>query len=705
MLRIKIRISTAVLICGIVSIVGCSNVYANDVEEIFVVGVRERLIAAGRLQDVIQRTEVVESELIDARQSLNLTQAITLQPGVRVSNECSMCGAKRVLLNGLRGEHTTVLIDGLPVHTMISGFYALDALSMAGVARVEVARGAGASLVAPEAIGGTLNVVSEEAIENRVTLDIAQGQHGYQAVQGAATAVGNHHRTGLSLIGQYDTHDQTDADNNGVSEKPLQQNASVAVRLSHEINPTNNLQLRLARVESEIFGGPVLGDVVSSISAGLNSYDAEPSQQLFDSDDVNRRYLGKPWETLEWVDTTRKEASLKWLSEWTGELSAELGISHSDHTQDSFYEGIDYFARNKMIYARYAVDWQLNGHHLFKLGADVRDESLRSKTEALSDLANFVSDSFDYRTRGVFFQHTWTPDYPLEVASVLRLDEVTADFIDPTKTGTEIKDRVVAPRIDARWFHTEAFTSRVSVGRGYRAPLSFFESEHGILDAEKGFLIDVDKPEESISYNYSLSYEGERLMATLSLAKTRIEHLASLEETEEGVPILSQLQESASVSVQDLVVGYALTDGINLRLSLENYDYDSAFKRSFSIAPIKQRITLGGDWRLTEALSFNLDIAWHAARDLSQYAYEGYDDIAETQLKPQGAPSYALINAKLDYTLSDRVGVYVGGNNLLNYTQVRKSSSPLMFNGGYDVAYVYGPMDEREFYAGLKWVF
>jgi hypothetical protein len=44
-----------------------------------------------------------------------------------------MCGYKRVTLNGLAGHHTTFLIDGLPAHTLVSGFYGPDALSIAGV--------------------------------------------------------------------------------------------------------------------------------------------------------------------------------------------------------------------------------------------------------------------------------------------------------------------------------------------------------------------------------------------------------------------------------------------------------------------------------------------------------------------------------------------------------------------------------------------
>ncbi|MGI9322790.1 MAG: TonB-dependent receptor plug domain-containing protein, partial [Pseudomonadales bacterium] len=75
-------------------------------EEILVQGVRQRLHRMGTLKDAIRKTEVVDEAMMDARQAVNLAEAIANSPGVRVSNECSMCGVKRIMLNGMRGEHT-----------------------------------------------------------------------------------------------------------------------------------------------------------------------------------------------------------------------------------------------------------------------------------------------------------------------------------------------------------------------------------------------------------------------------------------------------------------------------------------------------------------------------------------------------------------------------------------------------------------------
>ncbi|WP_249321487.1 TonB-dependent receptor plug domain-containing protein, partial [Pseudoalteromonas ruthenica] len=83
------------------------------------------------------------------------------------------------MINGLKGEHTNVLVDGIPMHTMISGFYGMDSVAASGIGRIEIARGAGASLTAPEAIGGTVNLVTAEPSEDKIELDMATGSDGY----------------------------------------------------------------------------------------------------------------------------------------------------------------------------------------------------------------------------------------------------------------------------------------------------------------------------------------------------------------------------------------------------------------------------------------------------------------------------------------------------------------------------------------------
>lgn len=681
----------------------------NDekLDEIVVEGsVRERMEQAGTLKDVVERTEQIGADTLASSRAVSLTEAMQASPGVVVSNECSMCGYKRIQLNGLKAEHTNITIDGIPIHTILSGFYAVDAIATTGVDRIEVARGAGASLTTPEAIGGVVNVVTVESFENSFSVDVAAGEEGFKQAGLLGTLVNDDASVRLTLIGQYDERDQFDADGNGVSENPYLSNGQTTARLSWDFSSTDNLAVRISAVQQELFGGPVLGDVVSSISSAINSEVLGEAPQLFVGDDVRNEYIGNPWETTEWVETQRFESSVSWLHEINSKWNVTTSLSFSTHEQDSYYEGFDYVADNDMLFADVRFNFLASDNHLLTFGVDMRDEDMRSSSEAGEAATEYVSDSFDYNLQGVYIQDSWNVNDNLELKMALRFDNVDADFIDPSKPGTEIDETIVSPRIDARFFHNDEWTSRFSIGRGFRAPLSFFETDHGILDAEVGFEIDIDELERSLSKSYSLSFEGEALTSTVSLTHTNVENLSALDETGAGVPLLTQLEEDASVTAFDVAVGYQVTDSTLINLNASKYNHNSVFKSSFGVATIEEQLNLSVDWDYKGWEVFAA-LTWIGDRDLEDYGYEGFNDINGNIAKTTSAPSVHWIDLRVAKELREGFVIYAGGNNILDATQTEDDETPLMFDadGGYDVAYIFGLLRGRELYAGIKYEF
>lgn len=690
-----------------------------NIERMSVIGVRQRLEQAGTLANTIMKTEVINATTIENKNAVNLSEAIDNSPGVKVSNECSMCGVKRIMLNGMKGEQTTILVDGLPVHTMISGYYAVDAIPTTGIERIEVARGAGASLIAPEAIGGTINIISYEPTENGAELDVSAGENGYRKMGFLGKGVSEDGRTRATLVAQYDDRDQFDADHNKVNEAPQQENRSLTARVSQDVTDTDNLVLRIANIQSEIFGGPMLGSTfadgtASSIGNVLSGFDdqfSEP-QQLFEDGDVRKPFTGKAWETTEWIKTERNEASLAWLKEFSDDWNMHLAASYAEHKQDSFYEGFDYTAEDKMWFFDARFNYLLTENQLLTFGADLRTEEMRSHSRAGSANPNYASDSFDYDVKGVYIQDTWQATEALEIAMALRYDTITADFTNPNKPGTELDESILSPRLDVRLRHNDEWTSRVSAGRGYRAPLSFFETDHGILDGSLGFDIDIDELERSNSASYALSYEGEKLTSTASIAWTEVEHLAALTTNDLGIPLLTQLDEKATVITSDIALGYRLTDDMTLSLTAEHFDYDSVFKSSYAIAPIEERLTLTFDWDVND-WEFFANVVWVGSRDLSKYGYEGYNRLdANGQVDPDSkkttdAPSYLTVDLRVSYQLNEYLSLYSGVSNLFDYTQAGDEETPLFYDaeGAFDVGYIYGPLRGREIYAGMKLAF
>ena len=92
------------------------------------------------------------------------------------------------------------------------------------------------------------------------------------------------------------------------------------------------------------------------------------------------------------------------------------------------------------------------------------------------------------------------------------------------------------------------------------------------------------------------------------------------------------------------------------------------------------------------------------SRDLNDYSYEGFNIQNQADsLKTTDADAFSVSNVRVQYALSETVNIYGGISNVFEYTQIDEGDTPLFFDadGGYDVAYIYGPLHGREFYVGI----
>jgi hypothetical protein len=71
---------------------------------------------------------------------------------------------------------------------------------------------------------------------------------------------------------------------------------------------------------------------------------------------------------------------------------------------------------------------------------------------------------------------------------------------------------------------------------------------------------------------------------------------------------------------------------------------------------------------------------------------------------PSHSPAYGLINAQVTKAFSNKFEIYVGGENIGNYTQERPILSNIEPFGTYfDSTILYGPVLESAYYAGFRY--
>lgn len=118
---------------------------------------------AQRADEVSKVVSTLDSQEIEAKHELSLTEALRGTPGIRVQQQGSPGALTTVRLRGQRNFDTALLLDGLRVRD--AGDINGSALSLmsdlvpVALDRVEVLRGAGSSIYGTHAIGGVINMI------------------------------------------------------------------------------------------------------------------------------------------------------------------------------------------------------------------------------------------------------------------------------------------------------------------------------------------------------------------------------------------------------------------------------------------------------------------------------------------------------------------------------------------------------------------
>ena len=118
---------------------------------------------AQREDEVSKVVSTIDSDEIEAKHELSLTETLRGTPGVRIQQQGSPGALTTVRLRGQRNFDTALLLDGLRVRDAgdINGSAVSLFADLVPVAldRVEVLRGAGSSIYGTHAIGGVINLI------------------------------------------------------------------------------------------------------------------------------------------------------------------------------------------------------------------------------------------------------------------------------------------------------------------------------------------------------------------------------------------------------------------------------------------------------------------------------------------------------------------------------------------------------------------
>ncbi len=628
---------------------------------------------------------VMSAKLFEMVNSTDLAKTLNFQSGLRVENNCQNCGFPQVRINGLDGPYSQILINSRPIISALSGVYGLEQIPTNMIERVEVVRGGGSALFGANAVGGTINIITKDPINNSFqfgsTLSTTDEGSWEQVMNGNVSLVAKDNSYGIALYETYRNRNPYDRDGDGFSELGKLNMNTFGFRAYYR--PTH-----FSRINLEYH-------TTNELRRGGNKFDLQPHET-----DITE-------QTRHVINSGGISYDLFW-KEYKHKLSFYGSMQHTD--RNSYYgaqQDPNAYGKTKDL------TWVAGGMYVGNLSQCLFAPSsltagLEYQDNTLHDVMTGYQRDMEQQVRiaSLFLQNEWKMRY-ISLLAGLRFDK--HNLIDHL---------IVSPRINLLWKPSEALQGRLTYSTGFRAPQAYDEDLHVTAVGGEGVqitLADGLKEERSNSYSGSIDWtfpmghwQGNLLIEGFYTDLHHVFVLQDIGRNDQGF-MIKERRNGNGARVYGVNLDAKVAHGREAQLQLgftaqqSRYTHDEAWTEvdgaelttrrmprtpnyygyfTFSSAPLKR-------------FDFSLSGTYTGSMIVPHYAGYIAQDVMEK------SSDFFDLNLKLNYTfiLHDHINLQVnaGVQNLFNSFQKD------LDKGEYrDAGYFYGPTQPRTIFFGVK---
>ncbi|HKE27578.1 MAG TPA: TonB-dependent receptor [Bryobacteraceae bacterium] len=459
-------------------------------------------------EHVSKTIDAIDKSDADTRDAFTLSDVVSLAPGVRVNQLGGPGSFTSIRLRGMRDEDTAVLVDGLRLRdasaTQADASGLIQDLLFTDSDRVEVLRGSASALYGTNAVGGAVNIITDEGGgRTRGSILLEGGSLG--EVRTRAQIAGG---LGDGRI-QYSTGIAETDFTTGIGGNQPYRDASAQGRITFHLSPSLRLIARFYGADS--FGVSLGEPIMLGTPSGFGIVNATLNQTFLPAP-VNpdgthaARFVSGAW-ILDGQASPRLDYSVssQLVSNGRryGDGPAGVGYQPGGNTR-SIYDG-------RIETASAQAHYRLGRFHLLSGGYEFEDEHYGNDNSDTSNNAAANAVNVTQRSHSVFAQdQAQFFGGHLQISGAVRAQFFTLDHpaFQPTASAPYQGVAFPAPASaftadgSVAYFLAHSGTKlRAHVGRGYRAP-SLFERFGAGFDPVYGYSVYGDprlKPEHSIS--------------------------------------------------------------------------------------------------------------------------------------------------------------------------------------------------------------
>ncbi|WP_202924439.1 TonB-dependent receptor plug domain-containing protein [Flavobacterium phycosphaerae] len=627
------------------------------------------------LSGTANTTVVTSKELLKAA-CCNLAESFETNPSIDVNFSDALTGTKQIKMLGLTSPYIMITEENIPSVRGASQAYGLSFTPGTWVESIQITKGAGSVVNGYESISGQINT---ELIKPMKDIPFFLNAYGstdsrFELNTHFNKKVSDYWATSLFVHGNARVS-KNDMNDDGFLDNPL----------GRQFNVANRWQ----------FANPETG-WVAFLNLRFMKDEKQTGQLNFDPnrDKGTTNYWGSEINT-ERLDFTSK---VGYVFKDMPYQSIGFQNAFSSHNQGSYFGLNQYDIKQQSYYSNLIFNSIIsNTMHKFATG-------LNFTYDKYAEFVNLANVSRIDNSVGAFFEYTYDDSDKFSYILGGRFDY-------HNRLGG-----FFTPRLHVKYNPWEKAVLRFSAGRGKRAANIFAENQNLFASSRTFSVLDTNgkiyglNPE--IAWNYGISFTqnfklfGMNADTTVDFYRTDFQNQAVVDVMNSPQQVLFyNLKGKSYANSLQLDFNLEIIEHLNLRTAYKYYDISTDYlsgsyqrqlqakHRFFANLEYETHIAeKGKQWK------FDYTFNWLGKQQLPNTASNPHHD----QL-PEFSPSFSVMNAQITRTFSSTFEMYIGGENIGNYSQhkaVLGSENP--FGPTFDTSIVYAPIFGQMYYAGLR---
>ncbi|MCZ4695939.1 TonB-dependent receptor [Ancylomarina euxinus] len=639
----------------------------------------EVVVSKRRAGTVLDRENPIQSQSITGAElckaaCCNLAESFETNASVDVSYADAATGAKSIKLLGLTGKYIEMMTEKNPNFKGLASVYGMVYVPGPWMESIQVSKGVGSVVNGFESITGQINIEYQKP-QNAPVLYL----NGYTNSMGmsegnliSGVKFSDNLSTSILAHGQDNTK-EIDHNNDHFLDDPMVRQYNIVNRWYWKPNKDWITQFGVKFIDEQRIGGQ-------------KGYDESKTN------DLNNAYRID-------IDTRRYEAFAKigYVFPKNDERSIALITNFSSHEQKSFYGLKNYDANQKYLYANLLFQSYIgNLNHKYTAGLsfiyDDFNDNLYKTVNNQNEINPFKPKGTNRSEKiaGAYAEYTWLPSDEITLQAGLRYDH------------NSVYGGFVTPRLHFRYNFAEGSTLRLAAGSGRRTANPIAENSF-LLASNRTFNIQADLEQEK-AWNYGLSVTqyfnlfGQDFTASADFYRTEFQNQVIVD-VDQNINEVSfyNLDGQSFANNYQVELKFEPVDRLDVTTALRFSDVKADINNEFQTVPYVNRYK--GLVNLSYSTNMNI---WQFDFTTQINGDMRIPSAPEEFIRREKSPAYAMLNAQV--TKRFKIWeVYFGAENLGNYTQkhpIIDAGDP--FGGNFDASMIWGPIQERKFYLGVR---